>query len=118
MNMKRAFAAIRKTEGHEWIDSTTIGGLPETARNSAKRDAMMMPGWSAANPVQRIAEIGIVELDGGSSFLAEVQIASAAVHGALNAACSEELIRALIEVFRRHQYENVAQALEGSCKES
>lgn len=55
------WAAIRRTDGREWIDPSSISGLrSEAERKSSKRDKELA-GWASANRVVRISEILLQE---------------------------------------------------------
>ena len=62
MKTLTAYAAIRETGDVEWIDIDTISGHPSTARKITEKDAVKMPEWVESNPVKRIVEVEIKEV--------------------------------------------------------
>jgi hypothetical protein len=60
------YAAIRRCsdDGHEWIDTSTISGSHELARAEAKQNDDFIVAWAKHNPVVRIAQIKIEEMEG------------------------------------------------------
>ncbi len=62
MTSKYAFAAIRKTEGKEWIDTLTIQLTRNQSATSAEMTDRVIPGWGKINPVMRVTEVLITEV--------------------------------------------------------
>lgn len=55
------WAAIRKTDGEEWIDLNSIEWLrDETEKNVAEFDRTH-PNWAIDNPVVRISRVRVAE---------------------------------------------------------
>lgn len=57
VNVKRVYAAIRETEGRNWIDVSCLDVLPELARGKAENYDRKDPGYAAVNRLVRIAEL-------------------------------------------------------------
>ena len=55
------WAAIRKNDVHEWIDTTTISVLPEEAYRKAIEENRQIPKREKINPVIRISHVEIRE---------------------------------------------------------
>lgn len=60
--MTQVFAAVRFTEGREWVDTGTLNVLREEAEFSANRVNETMPYWASHNKVMRIAEFKLTEV--------------------------------------------------------
>ena len=61
--IEKYIAAIRKTDDHEWIDTTTIAGtIHECNLRMQKTNKDTGFQWSEANPVERLNTIEIREL--------------------------------------------------------
>ena len=56
------YAAIRVTEGREWIDTSTIALLPEIARENGESADSLIPLWASHNRLLRIAQVEIREV--------------------------------------------------------
>jgi hypothetical protein len=62
MISKYAFAAIRKTEGKEWIDTLTIQLTRNQSATSAEMTDTVIPGWARINPIVRVVSVLITEV--------------------------------------------------------
>lgn len=65
MNITRAtqvYAAIRTTDGREWIDTTTLSLLRDEATQAATDTDKLIPHYAADNPVVRISRVEIREM--------------------------------------------------------
>ena len=61
---RKIYAAIRLTEGKEWLDISSIALFREEAQSKANAtDTTIGPHWARANPVVRIVEAMIVETE-------------------------------------------------------
>lgn len=58
---QKAFAAVRRTEGRDWMDTETIRLLREMTAESAKATDERVPSWATHNPVVRIVSIYVSE---------------------------------------------------------
>jgi hypothetical protein len=56
------YAAIRRTEGREWIDISTLSWCRKTAANKAERQDSLLPRWAEANPVVWVSVVEVREL--------------------------------------------------------
>ncbi len=56
------FAAIRKNEEGEWLDSASIDIHPELVRDKCKKLDDFIISWAKVNPVERIVPIKIFEV--------------------------------------------------------
>lgn len=66
VKQKGYYAAVRKTEGKEWIDPHTINA----DAHSSEKDAAVLnrnigPEWTKENPIQRIVPVVICEVEDG-----------------------------------------------------
>lgn len=59
----KAWAAIRQTDGREWIDSNSLSCDKQTAEANAEMLNNAIPTWAPANKVQRIVRVEIKEID-------------------------------------------------------
>lgn len=61
----KAYAAIRKDSdtGDEYIDYSSIGCLANEVRKAVTREDKQMPLWAKYNPVMRVVEIEIFEME-------------------------------------------------------
>lgn len=60
---QKAYAAVRKTEGKEWIDMTTIDIDSSKIKQKAElADQQMGPILATKNPVQRIVPVEVCEM--------------------------------------------------------
>jgi hypothetical protein len=50
-------AAIRKTEGHEWVDFNTVSGIRSVCEMLAREIDDKIPSWAKDNPVVDIRRI-------------------------------------------------------------
>jgi len=58
------WAAVRLTEGTEWMDNSTTSGLRHLSQEAADKSDRFIPVWAKDNPVQRIARFDAVERKG------------------------------------------------------
>ncbi len=56
------WAAVRHTEGKDWIDWRTLSGSESDARDLVRSFDMQMPSWARENPVARYAKVEIREV--------------------------------------------------------
>ena len=66
MEKEIVYCAVRLTEAREWLNVTTCRLLPESSRLAAEIDDRENPGYAGNNPVQRIAQCQLVEVDPGN----------------------------------------------------
>lgn len=72
--------AVRKTDGREWFDSSTIDLLRDEARRKASQTDKKIPGWAKHNPVVRVARVSILENDVVEKLRAALEWASRSFH--------------------------------------
>lgn len=58
---KHAFAAVRMTDGREWIDASAVSLLPELVKSANAALHRRIPTWQRHNPVVRIVPVTITE---------------------------------------------------------
>ena len=58
---KPAWAAVRNTEGREWIDINTLEVTADLARSAASVTDALIPLYAADNPVVRIVRVEVGE---------------------------------------------------------
>ncbi len=58
-----AWAAIRKTDGEEWIDCQNISTREFLVRFRLKEETERMPSFNALNPAIRIVRVQITEIE-------------------------------------------------------
>ncbi len=56
------WAVIRRHDGLEWIDQSTISVSPELAEMKANEMDQFKPEWGNSNPVIRVVRVRITEL--------------------------------------------------------
>lgn len=59
---KGLWAAVRKTEGKEWIDRDTIDTSFKGAKAESSLTDEVIPGWAKDNPVVRVVPIVVKEV--------------------------------------------------------
>lgn len=62
MIQRRVYAAVRLSEGREWVDISTIRLEPVEAKASAREVDQRIPHWAQANPVVRVGPFDIQEI--------------------------------------------------------
>jgi len=55
------YVAVRKTEGREWIDASTLSAARDGAAMRCAEVDRVIHDWSKANPVVRIVAVRLVE---------------------------------------------------------
>jgi hypothetical protein len=60
---RHVWMAIRKTEGREWFDTTTLGFEQGESQEFAEKFNATMPDWAAVNPVLRVVKVLIQEIE-------------------------------------------------------
>ena len=52
------YAAVRHSDGHDWIQTSSISGSADMARSNAEEsDLKNGPGWAKANPIVGVARV-------------------------------------------------------------
>lgn len=62
MKKKVVWAAVRLTDGEEWIDTSSISILREEAEEKAEKLNNQIPQWAAANIFKRISCFELTEI--------------------------------------------------------
>lgn len=62
MQTQIGYAAVRVTNGREWIDMATFSGDPNMAIMNADKTDVLIPWWAQDNRRLRIAQVEVAEV--------------------------------------------------------